>query len=118
MKALFLRNKIDTITLLSSTTYKTDFFDKCIYCHEDVENYYYNYKGKNIGMPYRCDCSEAKEELKAKELLLEKLISLQNGVDVETINKVTKQTIINEVDRAYEEEKEDILYRAVGKLEK
>lgn len=113
MKALFLRNKIDIKILLSSTTYKTEYFDKCIYCHEDVENNYYKYEGEIIGMPYRCNCEKAKEELKAKELLLKKLTSLQGNIDIETINKVTKHAIINEIDRAYEEECEEILYRVV-----
>jgi hypothetical protein len=106
---LRLRNNIDIQQLLSSTTYKTDFFDKCIYCHKSVENDYYQYKGKLIGMPYRCDCSGAELELKAKEVLLEKLISLQKSVDVKIINKATKEAILGEINRAYEENSEDIL---------
>lgn len=109
MKALFLRNHIKIETLLSSTTYRTNYFDKCIYCHKDVENDYYEFNNKLIGMPYRCDCEKSQEELIAKEVLLEKIIKLQKGINVDTINKATKQSIINEVDRAYEEGVEDIL---------
>ena len=114
MKPLFLRNKIGITTLLSSTTYKTEFFDKCIYCHKDVENDYHEYNGEVIGMPYRCNCEKAKEELNAKELLLEKLSNLQQDIDVEAINKVTKQAIISELDRAYEEDCEEILHSAIS----
>ncbi len=116
MKALFLRNQINIISLLSSTTYKTDFFDKCIYCHKDIENDFYEYKGENIGMTYRCKCEKAKEELESKKQLLEKLMNLQRDIDVKTINKVTKQAIINEFERAYEEDCEGVLLSIVDSL--
>jgi hypothetical protein len=106
---LRLRNTIHTEQLFSSTTYKTNSFDRCIYCHKNVENDYYEYKGELVGMPYRCSCNKAKEELKAKEFLLETLVKLRRDVDIETINKTTKEALIEEIDRAYREKSEDIL---------
>ena len=113
MKILRARNTIDKVTLLSSTTYRTDYFDRCVYCHKDVENDYYAYKGEIIGMPYRCKCENAKKELKAKELLLDILIMLEKDIEVDRINNVTKHALLNEIERAYEEENECILKDAL-----
>lgn len=106
---LRVRNKIDKEMLFSSTTYKTQFFDKCIYCHADVENDYYEYEGEYVGQPFRCDCDKAKEELKAKEDLYKTLKKLEKDVDVKKINKITKEALISEIERAYEENDEYIL---------
>lgn len=106
---LRVRNKIDKETLFSSTTYKTTFFDKCIYCHADVENDYYEHEGEYIGQPFRCDCEKAKEELKAKEHLYTTLKELEKDVDVNKINKTTKEALISEIERAYEENDEEVL---------
>lgn len=113
MKILRTRNSIDKVILLSSTTYKTDYFDRCVYCHKDVENDYYEYNGEVIGMPYRCNCEKAKEELKAKELLLNTMTMLEKDIEVDRINNVTKYALLNEIERAYEEENEYILRDAL-----
>ena len=98
MKALFLRNEIPVTKLLSSTTYRINSFDRCVYCHKNVENDYWDYNGEWY-QPYRCDCKKAIEELKAKETLLDTLAELQKDIDVEEINEVTKESIVNELNR-------------------
>lgn len=112
MKALNLRNQIDIETLLSSTTYKTNFFDRCIYCHKDVESDYFQYN-EEWYQPNRCNCEKAKEELKLKETLLNELTNLQKDIDIDKINEVTKESIICEVERAYDEDCEDILHSII-----
>lgn len=109
IKALLLRNNIKAEILLSSTTYRTNYYDKCVYCHKDVENDYYEYNDELIGMPYRCTCDKAQEELDAKEALLRKIVELQVNIDVNTINKTTKEHLICEIDRAYEDGCEDMI---------
>lgn len=108
MKLLRLRNKAETETLLSSTTYKTNYFDQCIYCHKYVESNYFEYNGE-FYQPHRCSCDKAKEELKLKNDFLNKLNELKQDIDVDEINKITKEAIISEVERAYEENVEEIL---------
>lgn len=103
------RNNIDIEQLFSSTTYKTNSFDRCIYCHKDVENDYYRYNGEFIGQPYRCNCENAKKELEAKESLFKTLMELQKSVDVEKINSETKEAIEKRIDKAFKENKPHLI---------
>lgn len=103
MKALFLRNVIDLESLFSSTTYKTNFYDKCIYCHKNVENDYFEYEKEYVGQPYRCNCENAKKELEEKEKLFRSISKLQENVDYNKINVETKKELIEAIDRAYNE---------------
>lgn len=108
MKALFLRNQISTTALLSSTTYKTNTFDRCGYCHKEVESGYFSYNNEYY-QPHRCDCKKAKEEIMLKENFLTKISELQGDMDITKINEVTKETMISEIKRAFEENCEEIL---------
>lgn len=103
------RNKIDAEQLFSSTTYQTELFDKCVYCHSDVENDFYEYNGEYVGQPYRCDCDKAKEELRAKEELFNAIRHLESFIDENRVNKTTKEYLISEINRTYEEEAPSVL---------
>lgn len=103
------RNRINNEILFSSTTYQSEFFDKCVYCHKDVENDFFEYEGEFIGQPYRCDCEHALDELKAKEQLYLSIKSLEANIDVELVNNKQREFLIGEINRAYEEEHPTIL---------
>lgn len=109
MSIIGVRNKIDSEKLFSSTTYPTEAFDRCVYCHNYVENDFFEYNGEYIGQPYRCNCDNAIEELKSKEELFKTLIQLEEHVDKDRVNEATKEYLISEVNRAYEEECPEIL---------
>lgn len=101
MKVLHLRSQADILSLLSSTTYRTEIYDKCIYCHEYVDGDQFEYD-ENHYMPHRCSCDKAKEELKAKETLLNELKRLQESIDTDKLNEITKEHLINRINLAYE----------------
>lgn len=102
MKLLGLRADIEINDLLSSTTYKTDRFDHCIYCHNEIENDYYDYKGEWY-QPYRCKCENAIKELEIKETMLEEVLKLREGVDFKRINDETKQGRIKKIEKMYKQ---------------
>lgn len=102
---LGLRNDIDINNLLSSRTYKTDFFDKCVYCNKDVENDYYEYKDEWY-QPFRCNCEKALEELSEKELFLNKIEELNKSIDYKLINKEHKDILINIIEESFKEGEE------------
>ncbi|MPN21961.1 hypothetical protein SDC9_169343 [bioreactor metagenome] len=101
MKVLHLNNEIGIESLLSSTTYGTELYDRCIYCHEYADGEQFEYDGSYY-MPHRCECDKAKEELKAKETLLIELNRLQESIDTDKLNEITKEYLINRINRAYE----------------
>lgn len=109
MKILGKRFVVPDVYFFSSTTYKTDYFDRCVYCHSNVENDYFEYNEEIIGMPYRCNCDEAVKELKIKEEFFENIIQLQKDIDSDRINNVTKHALINMIEDAYEDENEEKL---------
>lgn len=106
MKILGKRYDIPNEYFFSSTTYKTDYFDRCVYCHENVENDYFEYNGELMGMPYRCSCEEALKEIKIKEDFFNNIVQLQKNIDADRINNVTKYALISMIEQAYDEENE------------
>ena len=97
------KNRIDVEQLFSSTVYNVGYFDLCVYCHKEVEKEYFEYEGESIGQPYRCDCDRAKDELRVKEDLFKSMKKLDAFIDEDKINKSTKEYLISEINRAYEE---------------
>lgn len=81
MSIIRVRNVIDLEKLFSSTTYPTEEFDRCVYCHKYVENDFFEYNGECIGQPYRCTCDNAIQELTAKEELFKTLKQLEEHID-------------------------------------
>lgn len=82
-------NLVSVEQMLSSTTYPTGYFNKCVYCNKDVENDYFEYNSE-FYQPYRCNCEKAKEELKLKEEILSKcrdLEKLNENIDSDYVNK-------------------------------
>lgn len=106
-KIIGIRHPIDNNFLFSSTTYKTDGFDQCVYCHKMVENDFFDIDGEYVGQPYRCTCEKAKKELIAKEKLYYELQELGKDLDVDKINKITKDSYISEINRIYDDEDEN-----------
>lgn len=113
MEILRTRNDIRADVLLSSTTYKAEYDDKCIYCHGDVKNDVYKYNEEVKAMTYRCDCEKASKELRAKEELLKELMELRKDVEVDRINNVTRHAIICEIEKAYDDEDLTLLDKIV-----
>jgi hypothetical protein len=84
-----IENLVDIDDMLSSTTYRTDFFNRCVYCHEYVENDYYEYNN-DFYQPYRCNCENAKKELALKLEILVKfqgLILMNECIDVDKVRQ-------------------------------
>lgn len=106
MKILGKRYDVEKEYFFSSTTYKTEYFDRCVYCHKNVENDYFEFDGEVIGMPYRCNCKDAVAELKLKEEFFESMSLLQRDVDSIRINNITKHALISKIEDAYDEENE------------
>lgn len=109
MKILGKRYVVPDEYFFSSSTYKTGYFDRCIYCHSDVENDYFEYNGEIVGMPYRCNCEDAVREIKIKEAFFDSMASLYESVDIDRINNVTKYALIDMIEEAYDNEDESKL---------
>lgn len=103
MKVLGERYIVPSEYFFSSTTYKTECFDRCVYCHSNVENDYFKYNGEFVGMPYRCNCEEALKELKLKEEFYVDMHRLHSSLDVDRINNITKYAIIEVIEQAFED---------------
>ena len=98
---------VDPDELLSTSCYKGDFLCRCVYCHKELWTDYHEHNGVVYNNVMRCDCEHAKEEAKAREALLDKLIELQKAIDFEAINKTIKESALNLVERAYSSDEED-----------
>lgn len=109
MKILGKRYTIPSEYFFSSTTYKTGYFDRCVYCHKNVENDFFEYNGEYFGSPYRCNCKDAINELEIKEKFFNDISNLYKEIDIYRINNITKYALIDKIEEAYDEENEEKL---------
>ena len=96
---------LDVENLLSSNTYETEYYNKCIYCDAEVENEYYEYDGEWY-QPHRCNCDGAKKELDIKENILRaslKLNDLNEYIDVDRYLKNKYEAEMNILNNKFED---------------
>jgi len=88
--------------MLSSSTYYASLYNRCIYCHDEVENDETVKWEGNTYHPYRCDCERAQHELFLKGKILYDLKELERLND--SADDVTIRNAIDTDEAAMEKE--------------